>query len=185
VSKYVFCDFDGVLNSYRFMLEEREQGKSGVTGIDPKAVAHVNYICGKTDAMIVVSSSWRYGHSLGELKDILREAGCTAVVRGATPLPHEIANGKLATAFAEQGMNLTNEEAHRVLIIAKGRGHEIEAWLKVWSELEDIESFVVLDDDSDIAPYEDRHVKTTFAEGLTSEHVPLALDILSRPWSRP
>ena len=182
--KVLFLDFDGVLNSYRFMLEERTMGKSGVAGLDPKAMVHVNHICGKTGAVIVVSSSWRYGHTLGELKDILREAGCTAPVRDATPLPHEIANGKLATVFAEEGLDLTDEEAKRVLVISKGRGHEIDAWLRVWSELEDIESFVVLDDDSDIAPHEDRHVKTVFAEGLTSEHVPLALEILSRPWVR-
>ncbi len=180
--RIVFLDFDGVLNSHLFMLEERLQGRNGVAGIDSKAVAHVNYICGKTGAVIVVSSSWRYGHSLGELKDILLKAGCTAVVRDATPLPHEIANGRLATAFAEQGMDLTEEEAKRTLIIAKGRGHEIDAWLRAWSEVDDIESFVVFDDDSDIAPHEDRHVKTSFHVGLTSEHVPLALEILSRPW---
>lgn len=218
--KVVFLDFDGVLNSHRFMLEERAQGgKSaikGVAGLDPKAITHVNYICGKTGAVVVVSSSWRYGHNLGELKDILLKAGCTAVVRDATPLPHEfvefgpgptererrgheITNGKLATAFAEhkvedlgqgpaegtrrgQGMDLTEEEAKRTLIIAKGRGHEIDAWLRAWSEVDDIESFVVLDDDSDITPHEDRHVKTSFHEGLTSEHVPLALEILGRPW---
>ncbi len=183
--KVVFLDFDGVLNSHLFMLEERSQGRSGVAGLDPKAVAHVNHICGQTGAVIVVSSSWRYGRTLGQLKDMLREAGCTAVVRGATPLPHEIANGQLATAFAEQGMTLTEEEAKGVLIIAKGRGHEIDAWLRTWSEIEDIESFVVLDDDSDIAPHEDRHVKTSFHVGLTSEHVPFALEILSRSWVRP
>src|SRR5271170_150041 len=181
--KVLFLDFDGVLNSYRFMLEERGMGRTGVAGLDPKAMTHVNYICGKTDAMIVVSSSWRYGRTLGELKDILSAVGCTAIVRDVTPQPHEIANGKLATAFAEQGMNLTEEEAKRTLIIARGRGHEIDAWLRVWSEVEDIESFVVLDDDSDIAPHEDRHVKTEFHSGLTSEHVPMALEILSRPWT--
>jgi hypothetical protein len=183
--KVVFLDFDGVLNSHRFMLEERLQGRTGVAGLDPKAIAHVNHICGRTDAVIVVSSSWRYGHTLGELKDLLRAAGCTAVVRDATPLPHEIANGKLATAFAEQGMSLSEEEAKNVLIVAKGRGHEIDAWLRAWSELVDIESFVVLDDDSDIAPHEDRHVKTAFHSGLTSEHVPFALEILGRPWRSP
>ena len=182
--KVVFLDFDGVLNSHRFMLEERLQGKSGVAGLDPKAVAHVNYICGKTDAVIVVSSSWRYGHKLGELKDMLRAAGCTAVVRDTTPLPYEIANGRLATAFADQGLDLLEDEAKRVLIIAKGRGHEIDAWLRTWCEIEEIESFVVLDDDSDIAPHVDRHVKTSFSVGLTSEHVPMALEILSRPWVR-
>src|SRR5208282_1953258 len=133
--KIVFLDFDGVLNSHRFMLEERLQGRNGVAGLDSKAIAHVNHICGKTDAVIVVSSSWRYGHKLGELKDILREAGCTATVRDTTPLPHEIANGRLATAFAEQGMGLTEEAAKRTLIIAKGRGHEIDAWLRAWSEI--------------------------------------------------
>jgi hypothetical protein len=182
--KVVFLDFDGVLNSHLFMLEERLQGRTGVVGLDPKAVAYVNDICAKTGAVVVVSSSWRYGRTLGQLKDALSEAGCTAVVRDATPLSHEIANGQLATAFAEQGMRLTEEEAKRTLIVARGRGHEIDAWLRAWSEIDEIESFVVLDDDSDIAPHEDRHVKTSFHVGLTSNHVSLALEILARPWKR-
>jgi hypothetical protein len=185
--KVVFLDFDGVLNSYRFMLEDRLQHKTGVVGLDPKAVAHVNYICGKTDAVIVVSSSWRYGNTLSELKDILRAVGCTAIVRDTTPLPKEIANERLASLFDERRL-AANEEAflgvRRELSVAHGRGYEIDAWLKTWSEIENIESFVVLDDDSDIAPHMDRHVKTRFAEGLTSDHVPLALEILSRPWKR-
>ena len=53
----VFLDFDGVLNSHRFMLERVGNGDSGggVMGLDPKAVAHINYICGKTDASFLPS----------------------------------------------------------------------------------------------------------------------------------
>lgn len=185
--KVLFLDFDGVLNSHRFMLEDRSQYKTGVVGLDPKAMAHVNYICGKTDAEIVVSSSWRYGHSLSELRDILCAVGCTAVVRDTTPLPKEIANDRLASLFDERGMAASEEsflDVRRGLSVVQGRGHEIDVWLRTWSKTLDIESFVVLDDDSDIEPHMDRHVKTAFADGLTSDHVPLALEILMRPWKR-
>jgi len=181
--KVIFLDFDGVLNSRRFMLECAEGGRSGVTGLDPKAVAHLNRICRQTGAAIVVSSSWRIGRTLEQLREVLREAGCTAAVEDATPRSYEIADAKLARAFAERGIGLTDEEAGHVLVAAKGRGREIDAWL---SKREGkVESFVVLDDDSDVAPHGDRHVKTTFADGLMGEHVPLALEILSRPWGRP
>jgi len=56
------------------------------------------------------------------------------------------------------------------------RGEEIQEWLDV-SDL-DIESFVILDDDSDMAHLLPFLVKTTFDRGLIAEHVDRALEVL-------
>lgn len=57
------------------------------------------------------------------------------------------------------------------------RGREIEDWLDL-SHLP-YEAFVILDDDSDMEPFQDRLIRTTFADGLQQEHVELAVEMLN------
>lgn len=59
--------------------------------------------------------------------------------------------------------------------ILGSRGDEIERWL---TGKDRIESFVILDDDSDMFPYEDNLVRTDSSSGLTLESVNKALKIL-------
>jgi hypothetical protein len=171
----VFLDFDGVLNSSRFA---RENPTTGTWGLDPSAVRIVSEICERGAAEVVISSSWRIGRSLGQLKDALLEVGFRGTVRGATPLPEEMCNEQLATLFEEKGFHASPQEIRKI-VVGYTRGREIDAWLKAcpW----DIESFVILDDDSDTEPHVGRHVKTTLAEGILSEHVEEALRILETP----
>ena len=56
------------------------------------------------------------------------------------------------------------------------RGTEIERWLKTHDP---VESFVILDDGSDMGPVLDRLVHTTWATGLQQEHVERAIELLS------
>lgn len=55
------------------------------------------------------------------------------------------------------------------------RGEEIQRWL---TEHPEVNSFVILDDDSDVEPFEDRLVQTTWEYGLLDGHVPVAIDVL-------
>src|SRR5277367_551807 len=126
--KIVFLDFDGVLNSHEFMLKEYElrgtsDGPKGTTGIDSIAVARVEKICELGNASIVVSSSWRYGHSLIELKEILAEAGLTAKVIDTTPLPHDLVKDRLLRMYEAAGLPTSPEPFNRI-IEAHGRGRE-------------------------------------------------------------
>jgi hypothetical protein len=57
------------------------------------------------------------------------------------------------------------------------RGHEIEEWLN--STHLSYESFVILDDDSDMEPLAHRLVQTTFSDGLQREHVERAVEMLN------
>ena len=53
--KVIFLDFDGVLNSQRFF---RANGGEGVA-LDPVCMIHLQEIVAVSDAVIVLSTSWR------------------------------------------------------------------------------------------------------------------------------
>lgn len=94
--KVIFLDVDGVLNSEKFWGEQTQhfrytaalnEGKtddeiSVVANFDPVAVEWVNYIVTKTDAEIVVSSTWRSDYNI-QFK--LRYAGIKKPMYGITP----------------------------------------------------------------------------------------------------
>ena len=63
--KIIFLDFDGVLNSSKTTGQE----------LEPLLVKKLNYLVDKTDALIVVTSSWRIGHDIKYLDDVLRNYG--------------------------------------------------------------------------------------------------------------
>jgi len=73
----IFLDFDGVLNT-------KDSVKDGVHLIPPK-VQLLRIICEKTNAKIVISSSWRITYSLNEIKIILERGGLKKIdVRDVT-----------------------------------------------------------------------------------------------------
>jgi hypothetical protein len=82
MSKFLFVDFDGVLNSRSLFLNP------------PKAVRRMGNASGETDlvhidatgAKIVVSSTWRHGRSIAALQDLLYRHGLRRFqVIGKTP----------------------------------------------------------------------------------------------------
>jgi len=158
--KIVFLDFDGVLNSHAFMLAK----PSGVVGLDPVAVKRVNRLLQATGAEVVVSSTWRHGRSLAQLRDVLAERGFVGNVRGTTP---------------QQPFTIGSSG---IIETAKVRGQEIQAWLDAAPNYGlDIESFVIIDDDSDMAHLMDRLVKTSSVNGLVDTDVDLAIEMLRKP----
>ena len=102
----VFLDFDGVLNTeqYQARLAVDSKPTKDTWGplFDPQAVENLRQIIDFTDARIVISSSWRYAHSL----DVLRRMW---EVRG---LPGEILDTLACGATYIS------------------RGEEIECWLE-------------------------------------------------------
>lgn len=59
----------------------------------------------------------------------------------------------------------------------KERGDEISAWMQRYDGY--IESYVILDDDSDMGEHMDHLVQTSFKYGLQHEHVKRAIEILN------
>lgn len=149
--KIIFLDIDGVLNHPEVYTK-----KSGAYPLCYKCVGRLMNILNRTDAKIVISSTWRLGCDLPsspvmKLKD-----------SGALEYLHE--DWRTIDWYTEFGDVFSN------------RGMEIGHWL---SNHKDVEKYVILDDDSDMLmeqlPY---LIKTTFESGLQDRHVEMAVSIL-------
>jgi hypothetical protein len=129
--------------------EDSEEG-----ALDPKAIARLNRLIEATGAKVVISSSWRYGRTVERLQELLTKRDFVGEVIDKT----------------------VDCVLHKELYVADERGHEIREWLNRHPE---VKSFVVLDDDNDMATVADRHIKTSlFRGGLLDEHVDRAIEML-------
>ena len=147
MEKYIFLDFDGVLNN----------NDSIAQGIHllPEKVVLVNQIAKRTDAKIVVSSSWRRIFTAEQLYILLTVAGMTV-------LGHPAALGYSVDITPMVGM----------------RGREIEMWLA--DNAVTPYRYVILDDDSDFFAYQQQlQIHTDARFGLQPEDVDRAVAILN------
>lgn len=82
MTNIVFLDFDGPMIPQRAYFMEG-QTRPYVMKFDPCAVSLVNRLCEKTDAQIVVHSSWRRAHThiaaVPDLRTHMREQGLLEV----------------------------------------------------------------------------------------------------------
>lgn len=83
-AKVIFLDFDGVLNHRDFLAGVVLDIKRDEEMIDAECVARLNSIVERTGAVVVISSSWRYGRTIDRLQRILNAKGFTGKVAGAT-----------------------------------------------------------------------------------------------------
>ncbi len=169
--KLIFLDIDGVFNSLAWYEKRNHARWNEECEFDPDMVKLFNQIITKTNARIVVSSTWRKG-DLGYLQDLFERIGINGQVVGETARLDCILN------------------SHHVTI---PRGLEISEYLKcvhnfhgyTWTDKEPeetgLDSYVIIDDDSDMLYNQrDHFVQTSFKTGLTQEQVDLAVEILNR-----
>jgi len=148
--KVIFLDVDGVLNSLEHFRDTSGKRKCEADQIDRACVARLNSLTQRTGASIVVSSCWRIGKSLRQLRELFKTVGIQARVVGKTPHTNKI---------------------------SRPRGDEIQSWIDSRKYAPD--SFVILDDDSDMAHLKCRLVQTSFEHGgLLDEHIERAVVML-------
>ena len=174
--KVLFLDIDGVLNSdnwfgYRlyciknnmydrvlnFVDTNDENTEHKLTMIDDRAIANLNRIVEETGCKVVLSSSWRSSRESENVftQYILKLKGFKYELYDVTP-------------------SLWDKE------FGTQRGEEIQSWVNKESEKNEIESYVILDDDSDMLPEQINnfiHVDTNI--GLTYSDVCKAIKILN------
>ena len=176
--KVLFLDIDGVLNSenwfgYRlyciknnmfnevinFVNTNDERIKYKLSMIDDRAIANLNRIIEETGCKVVLSSSWR---SCVEAENTLTEY--ILKVKG---FKYELYDVTPRLWFNDFSIR---------------RGEEIKFWLDKESEKNEIESFVILDDDySDILPEQmNNFIQIDGQVGLTDKDVFTAIEILNR-----
>lgn len=143
--KVIFLDVDGVLIT-------RDSCRRGFATVEPTCVAALNTLIAQTSADIVVSSCWRIGREVIELRDLL--------------LQNWGVKGKIIDRTPHMG-DVT-------------RGCEIQTWLTKRKEhRDDVESFVIIDDDADMDHLIPHLVRTEFVRGFTQRHIPKAVEILN------
>ena len=120
--------------------------------LSPDNISQLNRIIDATNAKIVISSSWRYCKEISsELESYLNnDCGIKGEIIGRTP----------------------------VIGFSRRRGCEIATWVEEWQG-ETIESFVILDDGSDMEPFMDRLCQTSFEVGLTEKDADKAIKMLN------
>ena len=169
----IFLDVDGELTYSDYENKE-------TANIDIEKVKLLKEICDKTDAKVVISSSWRGSDSYTPriyyvLIDILTSNGIE--VLGDTPhLPTEL-EGNVPYSISSTTLE---ELPHLKIKYGTGRAAEIQKWI---SE-HDVDNFVILDDeDWDWFDYGyDTHwiQPTWFGDGgLKREHVDMTIKILN------
>ena len=183
--KVLFLDIDGVLNSenwfgyvqycinndmynrvlnfvdidnehkYKYIDDERIKRKLNM--IDDRAIANLNRIVEETGCKVVLSSSWRSSRESDNAltEYILKLKGFKYELYGVTPRIW-------AKEFGTQ------------------RGEEIQVWMDKESEKNEIESFVILDDDSDMLPEQmGNFIHVDGQVGLVDKDVFKAIEILN------
>jgi len=164
--RVLFLDIDGVLNSNAYLKANPgafDRSKGYISMFDPVACARLQAVLTATGAKIVISSSWRIVHSIDEIRGYLAARGVTAEVIGFTP---------------SGGYDLSADHAFPTNETLTCRGAEILAWVHEHPELE---SYAVVDDNSDMDGVRERFVQTTWAHGLQPEHMLPLVRTLLRP----
>ena len=175
--KVLFLDIDGVLNSenwfaYRiycvknnmvnilmnFVDTDDRNIKHKLTTLDDRAIANLNRIVEETECKVVLSSSWRSSIESENIftQNLLKLKGFKYEFYDVTP----------RLWFSDFSIR---------------RGEEIKFWLDKESEKHEIESFVILDDDSDMLPEQmNNFIHVDGQVGLTDRDVLTAIEILNK-----
>lgn len=147
----IFLDIDGVLVNRESLMKNSGLKAQG----HPACVEALNKIIKESHADIVISSTWRFD-GLDKMRSLLGRWGVNGFVLDCTP-------------------DLNRKEGN--IWLSANRGQEIEAWTKE----KNINSFVILDDDSDMGPLKHRLVQTVFEKGLTLEDADKAIELFQQP----
>lgn len=155
--RVIFLDIDGVLASLDWIrtihaLKERHPDSYGYS-FDPRCVKNLEYIIKHMpEVRIVISSSWK-GMGGPSLCHMWNIRNLPGVIVGTTP-----------------DLLRTPKDS--------SRGLEIQKWLEI---NDNIDSYVIIDDDSDMLPGQmDNFIKTDAEIGLTLKDSSKALAILRR-----
>lgn len=156
MKRIIFLDFDGVINSAKFISDYINQFKAPTEKtyyikehIDPIAVARINKIIKLTGAEVVLSTAWRKAFKLEELTELLHSRGFVGKIIGETP----------------------------ITLSYRPRHQEIQQWL----DENDIkpEQIVIIDDMPTMEHLNHRFAKTSFDVGVTDEHIELVLKLFN------
>lgn len=142
--KVIFLDFDGVIT-----IPPKWH-------LNPDKIKYIKRIVEKTDAKIVVSSSWRHG-----------------LERNFEWALEDMPDNEMIIWLRDNILDITPTVG-----LGNGRGGEIQQWL---NEHPDVDNYVILDDDGDMWDSQLYHfVQTNYENGIGEAEVIYAIKILNR-----
>ena len=151
MEKYIFLDFDGVINT--------PKGK-----FDKNAVTNLRRLLERTDAKVVISSTWRL-QGMEYIQQLWQEHHMPGEVIGLTPSCN-------STNFS----NVDGQEEWQGLHGCKGL--EIAEWLRL--NAKEPYQYIILDDEEDFLFSQREHlVKVEGSKGLDKADVRVAIQILN------
>lgn len=166
MSKVIFLDIDGVLNTERQQDHCIEAGEDYVDNFgyafDPVAVANLAQIVEQTGADIVISSSWKFW-GLSTMQDLWVHRGLPGKVIDVTP--NNVSDELLLS------VDLDTE------LLPAGKGSEIKEWLATSGQ--EVTHYAIFDDFPDMLPEQTRHfIQTDPQIGITEDDAKKAIAIL-------
>lgn len=182
--KILFLDIDGVLNSYQsstfhhhisefnddaFVPGSETVKRFLAKQLCPIAVANLFEIVKVTKCKIVVSSTWRLGSDLKEMKSWFEDV----------PLIQEAIIGKTP----HRGVKNVEPNSYGVLEMHNvPRGLEIKIWISEngYDSYRDKSMFVIIDDDSDMWPLQDNFIQIDSKVGLDWYKKEAVIDFLNK-----
>ena len=170
LSKIIFLDFDGVLNTEYHQRQLQFEGKiwqdkHGAI-FDPEAVKQLQAIVDKTHADIVIESSWKY-LGLEAMQDMWKDRQLPGKVIGITP-----------SAISDNILLSTDLDVLDSSML-HCKGAEIASWLHE-NNMQEV-PYVIIDDEYVILESQLPHfILTNPYDGLIEELAMRAIGILNR-----
>ena len=170
MEKYLFLDFDGVLNTASYAKRLR---KEGVDPFDefgamftPDAINNLRSIVEQTGCKIVLSSTWR-NEGMMRMQTLWKDRGLPGEIFSMTPILLSITYND-----ARNGDLFTIPEHN-------AKALEIQAWLHRYAKQPC--QYVILDDENVFFHGQQEHlVQTEEYEGLTFTKAQFAIEVLNK-----
>lgn len=166
MSKIIFLDFDGVLNTGHFQWLLKQQGKIWQDEygafFDPNAVIQLERIINATDADIVVESSWKF-LGLDAMKELWKVRNLPGRIIDITP----------SSVSDEYLLNADIDSMHLY------KGVEIASWLSINGKPNT--RYVIIDDECvALESQSSNFILTNPFKGLTEDRANRAISILNK-----
>lgn len=169
MDRYLFLDFDGVLNTGNYARHMKREGIDPFDEFgamfDPQAIANLKHIVELTGCKIVLSTTWR-NEGIMRMRELWKQRSLPGEIFSMTPI-------LLSTSFQDamngEMMGMSLREAKAL---------EINAWL--YQHASKDYQYVILDDEDYFFPKQQEHlVLTDEKEGLTNRKAQNAIWILN------
>lgn len=169
MEKYLFLDFDGVLNTTGYAKRLRKEGIDPFDEFgamfDPDAINNLRSIVDQTDCKIVLSSTWR-NEGLMRMRALWKDRNLPSELYSMTPI---LISTTYQDARNGQMFNIPERNAKAL---------EIQAWLQ--KNAKDPFEYIILDDENVFFYGQQEHlVQTDDFVGLTIKKSQEAIEILN------